>query len=649
MQRIKLYILLFCLALSIPLSYVVWRTYKSLEQEERGQLRFFAETIFDDMEKELTELVQREEGREVDEYNNTIVSSDNQLQPSPLALLPQDGYILGYLQNNPDGSLQTPLAADLMKAPPAYQTVIEQLRVSNQKFNQKKYTLPDSTEPTKPAPVIAEESEPKEENEGFANRYLASAKRKSAKKATLGQQSVRVEKITQRQAKNIAQAPAADEAMLDWDQEDAQHEHKESAAEKGQATGGSHPQSRRQNEQRDWPVQTSAAAPAISAISSGDNQQFQIEVAPLQSVFIDDGLIFIFRRVAMNNQIYRQGFILKVQDFLRHLAKTHFAVHPIAGFTRLSLMVNDHGQQHEVFSSGKGHGPGRIVAGRTFPVPFNFISAAVIGDNVPASTTHRMLTVAIVALGIVMLIGLFTIYQSVRSVVDLSERRSQFVSSVTHELKTPLTNIRMYVEMLEQGIAPTPEREQAYLGIIGSESGRLSRLINNVLELSKLEKKQRLVHLELGQLEEVLSEVRSVMSPKLDQEGFDLVVEAEKMPQFHYDREAMIQVLINLIENSIKFGRNAEDRRINITVHTQGDWVDIAVSDTGPGIPRNSLSRVFDDFYRADNALTRTTGGTGIGLALVKKLIQAMGGRVSAANNDGPGCTITMTLPISAK
>ncbi len=249
-------------------------------------------------------------------------------------------------------------------------------------------------------------------------------------------------------------------------------------------------------------------------------------------------------------------------------------------------------------------------------------------------------------LGLFMLLGLFAIYHSARTVVDLSERRSQFVSSVTHELKTPLTNIRMYIEMLEQGIAATPEREQDYFHILGSESARLSRLINNVLELAKLEKKQRHFDLQTGHLQEVLSEVQTMMAHKLAQEGFTLKIDVPDDFRFAYDREVMIQVLINLIENSIKFGRSSPERTLPSGASIQDDGVNIAVSDTGPGIPQQALKKVFDDFYRVDNELTRTTSGTGIGLALGKKFILAMEGRVHAANNPGPGCTITFGMPV---
>jgi len=143
----------------------------------------------------------------------------------------------------------------------------------------------------------------------------------------------------------------------------------------------------------------------------------------------------------------------------------------------------------------------------------------------------------------------------------------------------------------------------------------------------------------------VIAETQAVMAEKLKQESFTLTVTPGRLRPFKYDREVMIQVLINLIENSIKFGKSGSERRIGIQTVQEPDGVKIMVSDTGPGIPRHALKKIFNDFYRVDNSLTRTTRGTGIGLALVKKFIHLMGGTVTASDNDGPGCTITIRLP----
>jgi signal transduction histidine kinase len=163
--------------------------------------------------------------------------------------------------------------------------------------------------------------------------------------------------------------------------------------------------------------------------------------------------------------------------------------------------------------------------------------------------------------------------------------------------------------------------------------------------MSKLEKKQRHVDLQMGNFEDVITEVKAIMAEKIKQEGFTLKIDASPLRPFKYDREVMIQVLINLIENSMKFGKSSPLRRIHIRTRQEDSKVKIMVVDSGPGIPRHALRKIFNDFYRVENALTRTTRGTGIGLALVKKFIQLLGGTVSAANNNGPGCTITITLP----
>lgn len=629
MVRLKLYFLLFCVAVSVPLSYVVWRTYTGVAREELAQLEFFAEALIDDMQKELAELIQREERRAVDEYQ--APASDR--AASPLSTPPKEPYILGYLQNQPDGRMQTPLVADSGQAPPRYRDVVATLDAVNQAFNQKKRTLPPSApEPRMTLPAKAETL--KTQPSTFAERYLAAPQRKSSQ-THLGQKSVRVEELTPRQMSNLA-GQAADAVVP-----------RPEAAEKAEAEIDAVAETLKHREATAPPL-SSTSSPE-SSVSASNRQRFQVEVAPMQSLFIDSERVFIFRRVAVKDRILRQGFVLMLKPFLQHMADAYFTPHPMAAFSRLTLKVVGNEPQTGGFQTGAAAREGRVVALRTFPAPFDFISAAIACDHIPASPARKSVHIALAALGAVLLLGLLAIYHSVRSVVDLSERRSRFVSSVTHELKTPLTNIRMYVEMLEQGIAATPQREQEYLGIIGSESTRLSRLINNVLTLAKLEKKQHHVELQPGRLEDLFNEAHAIMAPKLAQEGFDLTIGTGREIEMAYDREAMLQVLINIIENSIKFGRNAPDRHIHIDARIEGPWVRIAVADTGPGVPHPALKRIFDDFYRAESALTRTTSGTGIGLALVKKLVAAMGGRVEAANNPQTGCTITLRLPLNTR
>ena len=577
MKRLQILILIFCLSLSIPLSYFVLRTYRGLEQEETAALSYFANTIFDRMEEDLEVLVQLEEGRAIDEYNFFMSPSgryrdSGDEERSPLSSLPAQNYILGYFQNNPDGSFQTPMAQPGKTIPTDRKDTVSMLKRANRTFNRIRTATTDEVA-VAPAKV-AVQSEQKQQS-AFAGKYL-DLTRSQEPKAHLGQKKKRLEKVTVAQAENVArqekrsaarsQAPAVsslgksrpspqrvgEEALLDKD--------------KGEAFGA-----RMLSEENLKEAEADVPAETTSEIQAEDS--FQVEVAPLQSVFIGPDQIFIFRRIMINQKIYRQGFVLKIPAFLNYLARNYFMPQPMAAYANLRLQVMDQGREIGIVEAGISSSQPRFILNRGFPSPFAFLHATLSSDEIPRSTGRKTLMIMGVVLVGVFLIGLFAIYKSTQTIVELSERRSQFVSSVTHELKTPLTNIRMYIEMLEQGIAKDTEREQEYFQIINSEGSRLSRLINNVLDLAKLEKKQRALNLKPGTFEEVAAEVQAVMQAKLKQENFTLKFIQENIVPFNYDREVMIQVLINLIENSIKFGQSAVQKEITIRTFQEGQWI----------------------------------------------------------------------------
>jgi signal transduction histidine kinase len=651
MRRLQILILMFCMALSVPLGYFVLQTYRGLEQEEAATLSFFADTLFDEIERFLESLVEQEEARIIDEYKFFMspLGRDPDAAPesrSPISNLPRQNFILGYFQNNPDGSFQTPLVQAGKSVAADRKDIVARLEQANRIFNRLRTTATDKiTAARDKATAKAEQKKPS----GFAEKYL-DLTRSQKPRDRLGQKEKRFEEVTIAQAQNVtgpeqrekesvplpaaaafaknslSSAPAPGEAAMNTDK--APGDKKDSGKEPDLDQAG-------------------ADVPRAAELESQAEKSFQVEVAPLQSVFIDHEQIFIFRRIMINQKIYRQGFILKIRSFLEYLMQDYFRAQPMAGFANLRLQVRDQDREISQVQAGVAAHDPQFILNRGFPSPFAFLNATLSCDEIPRSTGRNTLMAMMVVLAVIFLSGLFAIYKSVQAIVDLSERRSQFVSSVTHELKTPLTNIRMYIEMLAQGIAKDTEREQEYFQIINSEGSRLSRLINNVLDLARLEKKKRSLTLTEGTFEEVVAEVQAVMQAKLQQEGFTLKVVRESIRPFKYDREAMIQVLINLIENSLKFCQSAASKIITIRIYQDAHRIKIAVSDHGPGIPRHALKKVFDDFYRVDNALARKTRGTGIGLALVKKFIHLSGGRVFAGNNPGGGCTITISLPLA--
>ncbi|MEN6441721.1 MAG: HAMP domain-containing sensor histidine kinase [Syntrophobacter sp.] len=651
MRRLRVLILIFVMALAVPMGYLVHRTQLSMEQEETAELRFFANTLFNQMEQELAALVQREEQRPVDEYMispPTAGDGSREGESSPLAHGGVEPYILGYLQNNPDGSFTTPLAEGGGELPPDRAAVVKRLEDVNRIFNSMRTVQPEVPDRLAAATTRkksgVEEKEPaanKKDESSFAGKYLDFSKSRK-QKDYLGQAEKRVEQISPQQALNLAQRNDRQEAALGRNKS-ASSSKQERGGEAGQVQEAGLPApSSTRAAASELPRRPGTAGTAVQ-LSPGDG--LRVEIDPLQSVHIDQDQVLMFRRIVAGNQVYRQGMVIQVEEFLKQVMDRHFSGQPMARFASLTLTSMNGGREVTRVREGREIVNPRFSLDRDFPRPFSFVRANLACETIPRSPGRLTLNVMTAVTAGVLLLGLLAIYQSARVVTELSERRGVFVSSVTHELKTPLTNIRMYIEMLEQGIATSPEREFEYYRILESESARLSRLINNVLEFSKLEKRQRQLNLGEGSLEEVLGEVRDAMREWLHKEGFTLTVENLLDRPFRYDREVMVQVLMNLIENSVKFGRSASRREIAVRARSEGDRVVIRVSDTGPGIPRHALKKIFDDFYRVDDELTRTTKGTGIGLALVKRFVEAMGGRVSAANNDGAGCTITITLP----
>jgi signal transduction histidine kinase len=243
-------------------------------------------------------------------------------------------------------------------------------------------------------------------------------------------------------------------------------------------------------------------------------------------------------------------------------------------------------------------------------------------------------------------LGLFAVYRMITVTLAFAERRSNFVAAVTHELKTPLTSIRMYGEMLRDDLVADPAKRRAYYATITAESERLGRLIDNVLEFSRLERGTREMHLAVGELGPLVEELAELLRPHAERAGFALRVAVEPdLPPVRFERDALLQVLWNLVDNAVKYAARATAREIAIECRRHGDGVRLAVRDRGPGVASRQLARLFEPFHRGETELVRTTQGTGLGLALAKSLVERMGGAVAGANAAGGGFEVSIALP----
>ena len=247
---------------------------------------------------------------------------------------------------------------------------------------------------------------------------------------------------------------------------------------------------------------------------------------------------------------------------------------------------------------------------------------------------------------LMLLAGLGLVWANVRRELRLSRLKSDFVANVSHELKTPLALIRLYAETLELKRVPGEERRSEYYRVIGKESRRLTQLINNILDFSRIEAGRREYRMVPSDIAAVVRDVVESYRFAIEKQGFSLALElADELPALAIDPEAISQALINLLNNAIKY--SPEQKEIRVGLRRTGDRVLLSVSDRGIGIPRAEHRRIFEKFYRVETSLVHTTKGSGLGLALVQHIAEAHGGKVEIESAPGEGSTFTLSLPVA--
>jgi signal transduction histidine kinase len=258
------------------------------------------------------------------------------------------------------------------------------------------------------------------------------------------------------------------------------------------------------------------------------------------------------------------------------------------------------------------------------------------------------------ALAVLLGLGLLATIRGAARARELAQLKSDFVSTVSHELKTPLTSIRMFAEMLEQGVAKGDAAKMArYHGVIVQESQRLGLLIANLLDYAQIERGTRRYtpsRQEIAQLaEHAVATFETLRDPdRAGRNSIKVEVSPEAMhAEVDTDRDVVVQAVLNLVNNAAKYG--GADRDIEVLVGAEAATVSIGVRDHGPGIPASEQARIFREFYRAPEAYRSGVEGTGLGLALVKQHIEALGGSVEVASVVGEGSTFTIRLPRIAR
>ena len=269
------------------------------------------------------------------------------------------------------------------------------------------------------------------------------------------------------------------------------------------------------------------------------------------------------------------------------------------------------------------------------------------GTTIEAMSAKWLRTSYIILGGLSLLLaaGVWLTYRNVTRELALAKLKSDFVSNVSHELRTPLALIRLYSETLELGRLPNSSKQHEYHEIIRKESERLTALINNILDFSRIEAgKKEYTFRETDVADLVRSTLESYRF-EIEQNGFRLEEKIEdNLPPLQVDREAIARSLLNLVNNAVKY--SVSDKYLGVSLYRRNGGVNLEVVDHGIGIPPNEQAKIFEKFYRACDPLVHNTKGSGLGLSLVRHIVEAHGGEVGVESSPGKGSKFTITLPV---
>jgi two-component system phosphate regulon sensor histidine kinase PhoR len=243
------------------------------------------------------------------------------------------------------------------------------------------------------------------------------------------------------------------------------------------------------------------------------------------------------------------------------------------------------------------------------------------------------------------LLSVAAIFHDITELKRFEQMRTEFVANVSHELKTPLTSIKGFVETLQSGAFKEPETARRFLDIISKHADRLESLVNDLLTLSSLESQELAMEFSQENMAKVIQSVVVLSKPQIEKSHHNLAVDVPAdLPLVRVDRRRIEQVFVNLLDNAVKF--TPPGGKVAIAAEPDGDFIRIDIRDTGIGIESEHIPRLFERFYRVDKARSRELGGTGLGLAIVKHIILAHKGKITVTSKMQEGSTFSVFLPV---
>ena len=265
-------------------------------------------------------------------------------------------------------------------------------------------------------------------------------------------------------------------------------------------------------------------------------------------------------------------------------------------------------------------------------------AGASLQELVRERTTNNLLL--LIGLDVILIIAVILVFRNLRKEVDLAQTKSDFISNVSHEIRTPLAVISMFSETLEMNRVPSEEKKAEYYRIISKETQRLTGIVNKILNFNQTEAKKKSLHLERLNLETEIKGILDTYDFHLGNHGFKYTLELQSDLWVLADKEALIESVINLIDNAVKY--SDQKKQIEIATGRDNGFAWIAIKDYGIGISAKDQKHIFDKFYRVSTGNLAKKRGTGLGLSLVKQLMEAQKGKVTLSSEPGNGSTFKL-------
>lgn len=644
------------LALAAPSAVLLLHTRTQLQWESLYRHRELAEQAVARVDAQLQRWIEAEEARGYADYGFLSVAGDptrsQLLQRSPLAAFPPQADspgLLGWFQVDAAGQFSSPLlppaevdpgrvglaSDDLAQRRARHDQLLDVLG-RNRLVERRRLREPDE----------AEGGELRDNEDAAAYASLGSSSREEATQPKLAPAQVAFDQLNLAEPKSeLRKQVSADERA---GKADLGQEHDNDLAAGGRQASASAPVRSKRVEIGALPELQAPAAQSQEANAPQPLRIFESELDPFEFARLDSGHFVLFRRAWRDQQRSIQGALLDGDDFLQGVADAARGSGALADVSELELRWQ--GQSLRQLAAGAATDSGqvpRLLHRARLSAPLGGFELVWRVRELPPGPGASLVNWAGAVLFGVLLLGFGLLYRLAMRQLRLARQQQDFVSAVSHELKTPLTSIRMYAELLRAGWA-SDEKKREYYEFIHDESERLSRLIANVLQLARLEREALRLDLKPHTAAALFDLVRSRVQGQIERAGFEAELRLDPDCagiEIAVDADALVQILINLVDNALKFSSRSQRRRVELSLRCEGsEALVFSVRDHGPGVPVSQRRRIFELFQRGGNELTREATGTGIGLALVQQLARGMDGEVECLAAE-PGAEFRLRLP----